>query len=390
AVMDLATLNASGDITLGDNTTDTTNFGRLNVTGVNVTITEDSATVFTGVNTVTKDLTQNSAGTITDSPSTTFVVGDHATFNAPLFDIILGDNAGDTTNFGSLNANGSNITVTGDSAMSVGLVNAIGQVNLTVNGSITEETPEDLAADIIGSTINLVVLGTASTVGIAGGTLEIDATILNIKTAGGSIFMEDTAGGVAIGLVTATPGNLALTAPAGDVTLTATNGSITQVLPVNGHTPNIVGSTVNLTITGRLSTIGTKTDRLEVVADNLNKTSGSIGIHIHCHDALCQQTQAIVIGDRMKLVDLDKWPQDVMRVNNLFFERVPKNVNLAFLKMDNSGVGPGGVNESKLFRCLAAEVEMTRDCSISAIGEKESAVPTSTSAPIKYQDIDEF
>ncbi|MBI3268847.1 MAG: filamentous hemagglutinin N-terminal domain-containing protein [Planctomycetes bacterium] len=135
-----ATFNAgANDITLGDSAGDVTNFGSLNVTGVNVTITEDSATIFTGVNTATGNLVLNASGTITDAAATTFAVTGQATFNAAGFDITLGDDAGDVTNFGSLNVTGATVTVTEDSGtIFTGVNTATGNLTLTSNGTITD------------------------------------------------------------------------------------------------------------------------------------------------------------------------------------------------------------------------------------------------------------
>jgi hypothetical protein len=49
--------------------------------------------------------------------------------------------------------------------------------------------------------------------------LEIDATTLNASTANGAVAIEDTAGGLAVGLVTA---------GTADVNLRATGGSLTE------------------------------------------------------------------------------------------------------------------------------------------------------------------
>jgi hypothetical protein len=75
-----ATFSTSGDITLGDSAGDATNFGSLNVTGEDVTITEDSGTLFTGASTVTGDLVIHSAGKITTAPGTSLSVGGEPTF----------------------------------------------------------------------------------------------------------------------------------------------------------------------------------------------------------------------------------------------------------------------------------------------------------------------
>ncbi|MCP4045859.1 MAG: filamentous hemagglutinin N-terminal domain-containing protein, partial [Gammaproteobacteria bacterium] len=77
AVTNQATFDAgANNITLGDDGSDTTNFGSLNVTGATVTITEDSATELAGSNVTTLNLTSNGAiaqsGLLTVSGATTF------------------------------------------------------------------------------------------------------------------------------------------------------------------------------------------------------------------------------------------------------------------------------------------------------------------------------
>jgi len=154
--------------------------------------------------------------------------------------------------------------------VAVGLVTAgIGDVNLKATGGSLTEAGTDADADIVGSTVNLVVTGLASTIGTSTETLEIDATTLNAATEGGSIYIEDTAGGVAVGLVTA---------GIGDVNLKATGGSLTEA--GTDADADIVGSTVNLVVTGLASTIGTSTETLEINATTLNATTEGGSIYI--------------------------------------------------------------------------------------------------------------
>ncbi len=90
-------------ITLGDDAGDTTNFGSLTFTsGGAVSISEDSATEITGTNTA-DSLVLTSAGAITDAAGTSLTVTNNASLNGA--SITLGDDAGDTTNFGSLTFN---------------------------------------------------------------------------------------------------------------------------------------------------------------------------------------------------------------------------------------------------------------------------------------------
>jgi hypothetical protein len=120
--------------------------------------------------------------------------------------------------------------------------------------------------------VDLAVTGPTSTIGTAANTLEINAVNLNASTSGGNIYLNDIAGGVAVGLVT-TGGTTS-----GTVNLTATNGSILEW----GNDPeaDIVGETLNLVVTGPTSTIGTLDNILEVDAGsntlNVKTDGGSI------------------------------------------------------------------------------------------------------------------
>ncbi|NIN35697.1 MAG: hypothetical protein GTO60_11670, partial [Gammaproteobacteria bacterium] len=97
SVTNLADLSGSS-ITLGDDAGDTTDFGTLtfNSTGA-VSITEDSDTVITGSNTA-DSLNLVSGGALTDLAGTSLSVTNLADLSGS--SITLGDDAGDTTDFG--------------------------------------------------------------------------------------------------------------------------------------------------------------------------------------------------------------------------------------------------------------------------------------------------
>src|SRR5262249_28649674 len=86
----------SNAIPLGDNGADVTNFGSLTFPGTAVSISEDSATVLTGVNSATS-LNLTSAGSITDAAGTTLTVSGLAVFDAGSNAITLGDDAAHIT-----------------------------------------------------------------------------------------------------------------------------------------------------------------------------------------------------------------------------------------------------------------------------------------------------
>ena len=154
------TINAGGSaITLGDDVGDSTNFGSLNVTGGAVAIIEDSGTELSGVSATTFSLT--STGDITDANGTSISVTGLATLNAGASSITLGDDVGDTTNFGSLNLTAASATVSEDSATELTGVVAT-TISITSAGDITDATGTtmgvtDLATFDAG--VNAITLG---------------------------------------------------------------------------------------------------------------------------------------------------------------------------------------------------------------------------------------
>jgi hypothetical protein len=162
-----------------------------------------------------------------------------------------------------------------------GLITAgSGDVDLSVvNGSLTSGTV-DGTADIVGDSVTLAVSGAGNDIGASSASrLEINATTLSASTslaAGNDINVEDTAGGLVVGLVTA---------GAGDVNLTARSGSLVSET-VDG-TPDIVGATVNLAVTGAGSDIGVDAaNRLEINATTAfnASTAGAAGDDIFVVD----------------------------------------------------------------------------------------------------------
>jgi len=159
--------------------------------------------------------------------------------------------------------------------VAVGLVDAgEGDVTLTaLDGSITDADGNNTAEDLIAATLNLVVTGPASNIGNSGtNLLDIDADHLNASTEGGNIWLNDRAGGVAVGLVDAGGSS------GGDIILRATNGSIIE----SGSDPeaDIVGNRGTLEVTGPLSTIGTMFNALEVDLTSLSASTQNRGIWI--------------------------------------------------------------------------------------------------------------
>ncbi|MEM6602239.1 MAG: hypothetical protein AAF649_12725, partial [Verrucomicrobiota bacterium] len=193
-------------ITLGDDATDTTNFGTLTFNGTGaVAIAEDSATVLTGTNTALSLDLDSSAG-ITDAVATSLTVTNNADFNGT--SITLGDDAGDTTNFGTLTFNSAGaVTITEDSAMSLTGNNTGAATTLSssagVNlaGSVTVNSLEVNAAggavtDTSGVTIAVSgfanLNGTSITIGDNGGD-TVDFGTLRFSSAGAVAITEDSA-----------------------------------------------------------------------------------------------------------------------------------------------------------------------------------------------------
>ena len=157
AVSGLATLVADNgtvkqEITLGDDGSDATGFGSLNVTGGAVTITEDSGTELTGVSAAS--LTLSSAGPISDAAGTTIAVSGLATLVADngtvKQEITLGDDGSDTTNFSSLNVTGSTVTITEDSGT---VLTGVSAASLTLSSA-------GPISDAAGTTIEVSGLAT--------------------------------------------------------------------------------------------------------------------------------------------------------------------------------------------------------------------------------------
>ena len=110
--------HTTGSVTLGEQATDSTNFGSLSFTSAGqVEISEDSATQLTGANSADV-LNLASAGDLTDSSGSLNVTG-HANLTAD--SILLGDAAGDSVQFGSLEFHSTGdvgISETGDLSLS--------------------------------------------------------------------------------------------------------------------------------------------------------------------------------------------------------------------------------------------------------------------------------
>jgi Ca2+-binding RTX toxin-like protein len=194
SVTNNADFNGSS-ITLGDNAGDTVNFGSLTFnSGGAVSVDEDSATLITGTNTA-GSLDLNSASTITDAAATILNVTNNADFNST--SITLGDDAGDTTNFGSLTFTSGAVEITEDSGTAFEATSS-GTV-ITVNSAGTMSDFEaDPDNEITGDDLILTADGG---VGLAGAYIDVAVTRLDVSNVdshntGYGIFIEGTGGGL--------------------------------------------------------------------------------------------------------------------------------------------------------------------------------------------------
>ena len=157
------------------------------------------------------------------------------------------------------------LTTGGQVTLLEGAVNAAGGVSdATINagGKIIGPLVGNGVPDVLGAIVNLITTGAGNTIGTSSGNaLEINATSrLNVTTADSNAFIEDTAGGVVIGLANVGSGNFLLKALA---------GSITSVSPGN-NVADIVAAHVDLKVTGETSTIGTsETSQLDINGSTL-------------------------------------------------------------------------------------------------------------------------
>ncbi|MDZ7686794.1 MAG: hypothetical protein U5O39_19010 [Gammaproteobacteria bacterium] len=239
-------------ITLGDDAGDTTNFGSLDLTGSAVTVSEDSGTVLAGVSASSLDLTSN--GAITDSATTSLVVTNTATFNAGSNAITLGDNAGDTTNFGSLDLTGSAVTVSEDSASQLdGL--SVTSLDLTSTAGITDGATSTLTAS------GNVALTAGTTISIGGdddtvnfGSVTLNGTMVSLTEDDGTQFTGTSSASTSLTLTSA-----------GDITDT-TNASLT----VGGNAALSVTDTATQDITlGEAGTDNLQLGSVTVSANNV-------------------------------------------------------------------------------------------------------------------------
>ncbi len=289
AVTGLATFSAGTTIVLGDFGTDTTNFGSLNLSGTNVTVTEDSATVLTGVN-ASGFFTLTSAGTITDAAATTIAVTGLATLNAGANLITLGDQAGDTTNFGSLDLTGGAVTITEDSGSLLAAVSAASFTltsagNVTQSGAVAVTGLTTLAAGTNSITLNRTDNGFATVAITNAGAVSLndaDGYTLNACTVTGTFDATTNAGDLTVAAAVNASGGtgyINLT-PAADLRINGSLATSTGTITLNPTSGNIYfnsAATPTVTSSGAAGTI-TFSDPviLQATATSVTATGGGI------------------------------------------------------------------------------------------------------------------
>ncbi len=173
-------------ITLGNQTGDTMNFGTLtfNSTG-GVSIAEDSATVLGGTSTA-GSLVLSSTASITNAPNTGLAVTNNASFSGSSID--LGNQTGDTMNFGTLTFNSAGlVSIAEDSATVLAGISTADGLVLSSTASIANAASASLTV-----THNASFSGTSITLGNqAGDTMNFGT--LTFNSTGGVSIAEDSA-----------------------------------------------------------------------------------------------------------------------------------------------------------------------------------------------------
>jgi hypothetical protein len=164
-----------------------------------------------------------------------------------------------------------------DGGVPVGLINAgAGNVDLRtvdttagpLTGTITSAAGDTGVADIVGNVVTLAVT-VAGTIGTsAASRLEIDAVTLNASTvsaAGNNMFLDDTAGNLQVGLVSAGVANVDLRV-AGALTSEASDPGVADLIAANLILQSVTG----------IGGSGSPIETAVTTADILNSTSGGI------------------------------------------------------------------------------------------------------------------
>ena len=275
-VTGVASFIAGGDITLGDEANNDTDFGSLNFVGQTVTINEDSGTNLFGVSTA-DSLMLTSGGAITDASDADLDVTGGAVFTAT-GDITLGDEVNNIDNFGTLNFTGAAVSISEDSDTSLVGANTADSLVLSSGGEITDDPDTDIA-----------ILGEASFIAVDDITLGDDANndtnFGSLNFVGQTVTITEDSDTEFFGVSTAD--SLSLTSAgaitdASDADLDVTNAAVFTTTGdiVLGDEANNIDNFGTLTFTGAAVSISEDSDTMLVgtnTADSLVLASaGSI------------------------------------------------------------------------------------------------------------------
>jgi hypothetical protein len=251
---------------LGDSLGDSTNFGSLTLNGGSATVTEDSAMTLAGM-ALSGSATLLANGAIDDGTNATLNVAGLVTLDSSGNSIAIGNEAGDTVTFGSVDLTGSTVSFTEDDGTvlagldattatiiaggaisdSTGTVNVVGAATFSASGF-----------DIDLGSANTLTLGSVTLVGNAITVSEDDGAVLTTVTA--SSFVDYTANGnIDVGTINSS----------GGIALDATGDIVDAGSALSGT--NLV-----MTATGA---IGASGGELNTAVDNITANSGN-GVYL--------------------------------------------------------------------------------------------------------------
>ncbi|ABK43301.1 filamentous hemagglutinin family outer membrane protein [Magnetococcus marinus MC-1] len=200
------------------------------------------------------------------------------------------------------------LVTTGNLLISDGFVQGAGlTVTLQATGGNINETNSGAAADVVGNIITLTTTGLGNGVGDVANRLELNAQVLNVTTDKGDVYLHDTAGGVAVGLITTG------TTEGTRVDMMVSNGGVTED-PGHGHAPKIIADELYLNVTGHGFGIGHVDNDLNVDLTtfvNVTTEGGSIymadadyGFYVDLVSTNSASTN-IAMGTELRLVSLE-------------------------------------------------------------------------------------
>ena len=192
-------------------------------------------------------------------------------------------------------------------------------------GSITAAAAGNGVADIVAAHVDLAVTGQASRIGGGEGReLEFNANTLALSTEGGSAFVADTNGGVAVN---------ALNVGAGDLFVTAMEGAITDN---NGAANNVTATNVMLSAS---QGVGTAANALEVSVNAIEASGGAGGVNVSngTRDLFLGGVTNTLSGIRATAGDITISTQGGLTVNESVTHSAAGNVRLTTVDSTSEG-----------------------------------------------------